>query len=96
MADRPGRDTELFIEAARRGGADARGGLLERYRPRLTRMVAVRLDRRLAARVDPADVVQEALLEAAARLDEYLRDPPIPFYPWLRRIAWDQIGRAHV
>jgi RNA polymerase sigma-70 factor (ECF subfamily) len=58
-------------------------------------MVAVRLDRRLAARVDPSDIVQEALLEAAARLDEYLRARPIPFYPWLRRIAGARLADAH-
>ena len=32
---------------------------------RLRQMVTVRLDRRLAARVDPSDIVQEALADAA-------------------------------
>jgi RNA polymerase sigma-70 factor (ECF subfamily) len=57
-------------------------------------MIAVRLDRRLAARVDPSDVVQESMAEAAARLDEYVRDRPLPFYPWLRRIASDRLADA--
>jgi hypothetical protein len=38
------------------------------------RMVAVRLDRRLAARVDASDVVQETLVEVARRLDDDLRE----------------------
>lgn len=95
MATRPGADTDQLLDDASRGDASARGRLLERHRPRLKRMVVVRLDRRLAARVDPSDVVQEALLEAAARLDDYLRDRPIPFYPWLRRIAWMRVADAY-
>jgi RNA polymerase sigma-70 factor (ECF subfamily) len=58
-------------------------------------MVATRLDRRLAARLDPSDVVQEALAEAARRLDDYLRDRPLPFYPWLRQLAWDRLVKEH-
>jgi RNA polymerase sigma-70 factor (ECF subfamily) len=58
-------------------------------------MVSLRLDRRLNARVDPSDVVQEALAQADRRLDDYMRDRPLPFYPWLRQFAWDGLGRAH-
>jgi RNA polymerase sigma-70 factor (ECF subfamily) len=56
-------------------------------------MVAVRLDRRLAARLDPSDVVQEVLAEAWQRLDEYLRNRPLPFYPWLRQLAWQRLAK---
>jgi RNA polymerase sigma-70 factor (ECF subfamily) len=94
MAARPGPDTDQLLDAVRRGDAQARGRLLERHRPKLRRMVAVRLDRRLAARLDPSDVVQDSLLEAAARMDEYVRDRPLPFYPWLRRIAADPLADA--
>jgi RNA polymerase sigma-70 factor (ECF subfamily) len=88
-------DTEELIERAGRGDASARQQLLGRYRDRLCRMVAVRLDRRLAARLDPSDVVQEALLDAAQRLGEYLRERPLPFYPWLRRFAWQRLLKLH-
>jgi RNA polymerase sigma-70 factor, ECF subfamily len=74
-------DTEVLLQRAGQGDPSAREALLARYRSRLRQMVAFRLDRRLAARIDPSDVVQEALLEAAARLSEYLRGRPIPFYP---------------
>jgi RNA polymerase sigma-70 factor (ECF subfamily) len=57
-------------------------------------MVAVRLDRRLLQRIDPSDIIQETLMVADRRLDEYLRDQPIPFYPWLRQLAWDQMVTA--
>jgi RNA polymerase sigma-70 factor (ECF subfamily) len=57
-------------------------------------MVAVRFDRRLSPRVDPSDIVQEALAEAAGKLDGYLRSRPISFYPWLRQIAEQRIIAA--
>jgi RNA polymerase sigma-70 factor (ECF subfamily) len=75
--------------------AEARGELLDRYRDRLKRMVAVRLDPRLAPRIDPSDVVQDALAEADAKLDRYLLDRPLPFYPWLRQIAWERVVHLH-
>jgi RNA polymerase sigma-70 factor (ECF subfamily) len=88
-------DTDELLNAAQRGDASARGQLLERHRPRLKRMVAVRIDSRVAARVDPSDVVQDALLAANTQLDNYLRDRPIPFYPWLRRLAWERVKDAY-
>src|SRR5262245_11364162 len=58
-------------------------------------MVVVRIDPRLAACVDPSDVIQETLAGAARRLPEYLRDRPLPFYPWLWRLAWDHLAELH-
>jgi RNA polymerase sigma-70 factor (ECF subfamily) len=58
-------------------------------------MVAARMDERLSARVDPSDVVQDALTVASERLAEYLRARPIPFYPWLRQIAWNRLVDLH-
>ena len=53
------------------------------------------MDRRLAARVDAADVVQDTLADAVRELPEYLRDRPLPFYPWLRQLAWDRLIELH-
>ena len=48
-------------------------------------MVAVaRMDRRLTARLDPSDVVQEALADGVRDLPDYLTTRPMAFYPWLR------------
>src|SRR5262249_35493669 len=88
-------DTEQLLEAFQRGDASARGRLLDRHRTRLRQMVTLRLDRRLAARVDPSDVVQEALAEADRRLSDYARERPLPFYPWLRAIAWERLAKLH-
>jgi RNA polymerase sigma-70 factor (ECF subfamily) len=87
--------TYELIDRAGQGDEAARCQLLERYRGYLKKMVAVRLDRRLAARVDPSDVVQETLVEAARRLDDYLRDRPLPFYAWLRALAAERVIDTH-
>jgi RNA polymerase sigma-70 factor (ECF subfamily) len=88
-------DTEQLIEQASRGDAASREKLLVRHRDRLRNMVRVRMDRRLAARIDPSDVVQEALADAAGKLADYLRRRPLPFYPWLRRLAWERLVALH-
>jgi RNA polymerase sigma-70 factor (ECF subfamily) len=72
---------------------------LDRYRDRLRKAVAIRLDKRIAARVDASDIVQEAMRDAFRRLPEYFADPRLSFYPWLRRITWDRLVdmyRTHV
>jgi RNA polymerase sigma-70 factor (ECF subfamily) len=88
-------DTEELLRQAGDGDMAARQQLLARHRDRLRRMVAVRLDSRLAARVDPSDVVQEALIEADRKLADYLKERPVPFYPWLRRLAWEHLIKLH-
>lgn len=88
-------DTDDLLVAAATGNPDARGQLLCRHRDRLRRMVALRIDRRLAARLDPSDVVQDALTAAAAKLDDYLARRPLPFYLWVRRITWEQLVKTH-
>ena len=69
-------DTEELIARARRGDGGARQQLLMRHRDRLCRMVVVRLDHRLAARFDPSDVVQEALMDADQRLSGLVTGSP--------------------
>src|SRR5262245_141591 len=88
-------DTDELLAAAEAGDTAARGRLLDRHRARLRRMVALRLDARLAARLDPSDVVQDALAAAAARLDDYLARRPVPFYLWVRQITWEQLVKTH-
>lgn len=88
-------DYDGLLSQAENGDSSARQRLLELHRDRLCRMVAVRLDPRLAARVDPSDVVQEALTEAAQKLPAYLKNRPLPFYPWLRQLAWERLLKFH-
>ena len=68
-------ETAGLLRRAAQGDQAAWGALLVRSRDRLRRMVALRLDRRLQGRVDPSDIIQEAYLDASARLAEYARQP---------------------
>jgi RNA polymerase sigma-70 factor (ECF subfamily) len=90
----PSEADELIDRAA--GGDDAaRHQLLAQHRDRLRRMVAMHLDRRLAARVDASDIVQEAMLDAYGELFDYLQRRPLPVYPWLRQLAWERMRKWH-
>jgi RNA polymerase sigma-70 factor (ECF subfamily) len=88
-------DTEDLLRQAVNGDPGAREGLLARHRDHLRKMIAWRLDRRLAARIDPSDVVQEVLLEASRKMDRYLRERPLPFFPWLRSLAGEHLATLH-
>jgi RNA polymerase sigma-70 factor (ECF subfamily) len=92
---KPEADTEELVARASRGDAGAQQELLERYRDRLRKMIAIRLDRRLAARIDPSDVVQEAIFDASQHLAAFWEERPLPFYPWLRRLAWKRLVKLH-
>jgi len=73
--------------------------LFEKYRERLTRMVRLRMDQRLQGRIDPSDVIQEAGLEAARRMESYLRERPMTFFLWLRWLVSEQLimqSRRHL
>jgi RNA polymerase sigma-70 factor (ECF subfamily) len=65
--------------------------LFSRYRDRLRLMVHLRLDRRLQARVDSSDVLQEAFLEAATRFEQYQSHPNMPPFLWLRFLVGQQL-----
>lgn len=84
-------DTETLIASTPWGIPKEIDDLLQQYRPRLLRMVAMRMDHRVAGRFDPSDVVQETLIEVTRRLDEYSRNRTVPFYVWLRQVAIDRL-----
>jgi RNA polymerase sigma-70 factor, ECF subfamily len=90
-----GSKTEELLNQAKQGDAGAVERLLDVHREPLRRMIHLRLDPALAARVDASDIVQDVLLEAHRRLQDYLRKPAMPFHLWLRHIAKDHIIDAH-
>ena len=84
-----------LLARAEQGETAAIERLLAVHREPLRRMIGARLDPALAARVDASDIVQDVLLEAARRLNDYLRNPALPFHLWLRHIAKDHVIDAH-
>ena len=94
MTPPPGQVSDLVARAAA-GDRGSVAELLERYRGRLRRMVALRLDPRLQGRVDASDVIQEGYLDALRRLDEFIADPAVPFYIWLRFLVGQRVQEQH-
>ena len=88
-------DVNDLLRRAAAGDEAARSALFSRYRPRLKRMVHLRLSRRLQGRVDDSDVLQEACLDAGRRLGEYTADPHLPFYLWLRHLTGLKLAEVH-
>ena len=84
-----------LLQKAATGDKTACDELFSRYHRRLKRTVQLRLNRRLQGRVDSTDVLQEAYLEAAKRLPDYLRDRPLPFFLWLRHIVGEKLIDVH-
>jgi RNA polymerase sigma-70 factor (ECF subfamily) len=95
MAHETPSETLRWLGAMAAGDAEGWNQLLATHHDRLRRMVVVRLDQRLQGRVDPSDVLQEAYLEAAQQLPEYLRNPSLPFFLWLRLLTAHRLGRLH-
>lgn len=58
-------------------------------------MVALRMDRRVQGRVDPSDVIQDSFVDAAKRLPEYAKNPPMPFFVWLRWLVGQKLMEQH-
>lgn len=94
MADREFDEADLLTHAAG-GDTAALNLLLERNRERLRRMVRLRINHRLRGRLDESDVLQESFLEISKRLPEYLQEPKLPFFLWLRHITGLKLAEAH-
>lgn len=69
--------------------------LMQQHRQQLRRMVRLRMDPRIQARIDPSDVVQEAYVEATERYADYCRNPTMPRFIWLRFLTGQRLLRLH-
>lgn len=88
-------DLEDIFDRAKEGDQDAITLLMTMHCDRLRKMVVVRMHDRVASRVDPSDVIQDAMTEASKNLPGYLDGRPMPFYPWLRRFVWQRLVQLH-
>ena len=84
-----------WLAALQEGGQAALAEAFMDHRARLRRMVDLRLDRRVAARVDPSDVLQEAYLDASRQLEQYLANPPMSLFLWLRFLTGQRLMATH-
>jgi RNA polymerase sigma-70 factor (ECF subfamily) len=96
VTDAENRSNEL-VGRALAGDDPALAELFDRERPRLRRMVRLRLDPRLAARLDVEDVLQDAYLDVRRRLsdfrDQYASTMPIGL--WFRLVTSQRLVDLH-
>lgn len=88
-------DSQEKLIAAKQGDENARGELLNRFRPYLNVIAQRMLDQRIQGRMDFADVVQATFLEAARDFDSFRGETVESFLAWLRNILKNNVATAH-
>lgn len=89
-----GRNIEGILRQVRSGNAESLGILLGLYRNYLLIVADSHLDRRLRQRLDPSDLVQEALLAAHRDFGGFRGSTEREFMGWLRKILVHCISHA--
>ena len=92
--DQPDPNADL-LRRVKEGDHQALADLFSLHRDRLWRIINFRLDSRLLGRVDADDILQEAYLAAAQRIQHYLDDSTQTFFIWLRLIANQTLIDVH-
>lgn len=88
------RNIAGILQQVRSGNAESLGLLLGLYRNYLLVVAANHLDRRLRQRLDPSDLVQEALLAAHRDFGDFRGTTEREFMGWLRKILVHCISHA--
>jgi RNA polymerase sigma-70 factor (ECF subfamily) len=88
------QESDALVQRLAAGDESALAPLFEAHRERFARMLQFRLDPRLAGRVDPDDILQEAFLAARQRLSAF--DATLgPFHVWLRLVVQQTMIDVH-
>ena len=76
-----------WLEAARRGDGAARDRLFDACRSYVDLAARYHLQRRLRAKVDASDIVQQSLLEAHRGFERFTGETAGEWLAWLKRIV---------
>ena len=95
MTDTPPEAEADLIRRVLDADQAALAELYRRYPPRLYKMIDLRLSPAVRARVNPSDVLQEAFIDLANQLDNYRKDPRLPFFIWIRRLTGLRLAKTH-
>jgi len=87
--------TDEELELLHRDGEAALAHLFAASQPQLERILRFRIDPRIRGRVESADVLQETWLTAARRLREYLQQPTVSPFVWLRQLVLQTLVDLH-
>lgn len=83
------------LQLLRQGGEAALAQFFAASQLRLERILRFRIDPRVRGRVESADVLQETWLTAARRLSDYLQQPTVSPFVWLRQLALQTLVDLH-
>lgn len=86
--------TDQLLRSIADGDERALEQLLAEHRDYLRRLLDARMEPGLRQRVDPSDIIQEALLVASRRIDDYVDRRPTSFRLWLRRKTLERLSEA--
>jgi RNA polymerase sigma-70 factor (ECF subfamily) len=92
MRSRDGPNPEQLLRQARADGGAALGQLLEHYRGYLALLARVQIGRRLQGKVDAADLVQEAFLQAHRHWIQFQGQSEGELVGWLRQILASRLA----
>jgi RNA polymerase sigma-70 factor (ECF subfamily) len=85
------REVENWIEGARAGSSEDLGRIAETYRAYLLLIANRELDGRLRGKVGASDLVQETLLQAQMKFDQFRGGNENELLGWLRTILHNQL-----
>ncbi|TWU48353.1 sigma-70 family RNA polymerase sigma factor [Rubripirellula reticaptiva] len=83
-----------LLKQARAGNREALGQLLQWYGNYLTILATTQLDRRLRRRLNPSDIVQEAMLAAHKDFEDFRGNSQGELLCWLRTILIHTLHRS--
>ena len=95
MSDESQPDDGDLLVRIEGGDERALTELFTRHRERLRRMIRLRLDRRLQRRIDSSDVLQDTYLKIARGAQEYLAQPNMSPFLWLRFLTGQTLQALH-
>jgi RNA polymerase sigma-70 factor (ECF subfamily) len=87
--------TELLLARIRGNEPQALPELLARHRERLRKMVRLRLDRHIRGQYSSSAILDDVFQEAGRQVNEYLANPTLPFFLWLRLLTGQAIQAIH-
>lgn len=88
----PVEETFDLVSLAQAGDTHALNRLVERYYPRIRRMVAIRAGGRMKSSTEVDDLVQDVLLRILDGLERFERRSDALFINWVSRLATNEIS----
>ena len=83
---------DILLRAEENSNSQKLEHVFEESRPALLAAIKCRVGSKMRRRVSPSDVLQEAYIAALKKLDQYVEDPTIPMFHWLKSICFQAIS----